>query len=116
MDRSAIRIVRFSAVLLLAACGQLAAKAGALRAGAGDLLNPLLLASMVCLVARALLWAAVLRHERLLFAYPVMALSYPLVLGLAWIAFGEPVTPFKVLSSTLIVGGILVMAVAETHP
>jgi len=110
-----LRLTLFAGVLVLAASGQLAAKAGALRAAAGDILNPLLALSLLCLVARGLLWLAVLRRERLVFAYPVMALAYPLVLLLARLVFDEPLTPGKGAGSLLIVAGVAVTALAEVR-
>jgi drug/metabolite transporter (DMT)-like permease len=115
VNRSLRRIVLFTAVLSLAAMGQLAAKAGALRAGAGDILNPLLALSLLCLLARALLWAVVLRRERLVFAYPVMALAYPMILVLAHLIFGETLTVGKAAGSLLVVAGVALMTVTEAR-
>ena len=115
MNRNLRRVSLFAAVLMLATLGQLAAKAGALRAGAGHLLNPLLLLSLCCLLARALLWAVVLRRERLVFAYPVMALSYPVILVLAHLVLGESLTPGRAAGSLLLVSGVVVMALAEAR-
>lgn len=115
MKRTVIRLALFGGVLGLAAAGQLAAKAGALRAGLGQVLNPLLALSLLCLLARGVLWVALLRRERLVFAYPVMALAYPLVLLLALPAFGEPLTPGKAAGSLLVVAGVAVMSLAEAR-
>lgn len=115
MNRNVTSVVLFAAALCLSAAGQLAAKAGALRAGAGDILNPLFALSLFCLLARGLVWTAVLRRERLVFAYPVMSLAYPLMLVLARFAFGEPVTAGKAAGSALVVAGVAVMALAEAR-
>jgi len=115
MKRTVIRAALFAAVLCLNAGGQLAAKGGVLRAGAGRILNPLLMVSLLCLAARSLLWLVVLRRERLLFAYPVMSLAYPLVLLLAHLAFGEAVSPGKAAGSLLVVAGVFVLALAEAR-
>ncbi|MBN1837621.1 MAG: hypothetical protein JW820_17320 [Spirochaetales bacterium] len=115
MNQIVLRLALFAGVLCLAAVGQLAAKAGALRAAAGDILNPLLALSLCCLFARGLLWLAVLRRERLVFAYPIMALAYPLVLVLARLAFGEPITVGKAAGSLLIVAGVGLAAVSEAR-
>ena len=115
MNQSLRRILLFTAVLSLAAMGQLAAKAGAGRAAAGDVLNLLLALSLLCLLARALLWAVVLRRERLVFAYPVMALAYPMILVLAHLFFGEALTAGKAAGSLLVVAGVALMAVAEAR-
>lgn len=115
MNRSLRRILLFTAVLSLAALGQLAAKAGAGRAAAGDVLNALLALSLLCLLARAVVWAVVLRTERLVFAYPVMALAYPMILVLAHLVFGEALTAGKAAGSLLVVAGVAIMAVAEAR-
>jgi drug/metabolite transporter (DMT)-like permease len=116
VNRTLRRIVLFSAVLPLAAMGQLAAKAGAVRAVSGNILNPLLVLSLLCLFARALLWAVVLRRERLVFAYPIMALAYPMILVLAHLIFGEALTVGKAAGSLLVVAGVALMTVAEARP
>ena len=115
MKRNSTRALLFAGVLILAVGGQLAAKAGALRAVAGDVLNPLLAVSLFCLFLRALLWTAVLRRERLVFAYPVMSLTYPLMLLLAGAVFGEPVTAAKIGGSLLVIAGVTVLAVSEVR-
>jgi len=109
------RIALFTAAVCLAAGGQLAAKEGALRAGAGALLNPFLVLSLFFLFARVLLWTALLRRERLVFAYPVMSLTYPLMLVLAFLVFGEPVTVGKIAGSPLVLGGVTLLAVSEAR-
>ena len=113
VNPKALRIALFGGVLALIAAGQLAAKAGALLAAAGRILNPLLVLSLLCLAARGVLWVAVLRRERLVFAYPVVALAYPLMLVLAHLLFGEPLTAGKAAGSLLIVAGVVVMSRAE---
>jgi len=114
VNRALARLLLFAGVLALAVAGQLTAKAGALRAAAGQVLNPLFAASLACLLARGLLWLAVLRRERLVFAYPVLALTYPLMLVLARLVFGEPLTAAKAAGSALVVAGVAAMSLAES--
>ena len=99
--------------LALSAGGQLAAKGGANAASGGSLLNPLLGLTLLFLAGRALVWAAVLRRERLVFAYPFMALSYPLVLFLSSAIYGEALTIARVAGSLLVVAGVSLISVAE---
>ncbi len=111
MEGWGARIIRFAAVLALAVSGQLAARAGALRAAASGVpLNLLLAVSVACLLGRGLLWVLVLRRERLVDAYPVLALAYPLVLALSALIFGEPLTAGKIAGSALVVSGVLLMS------
>jgi drug/metabolite transporter (DMT)-like permease len=112
-DRSR-RISSFAAVLALAVCGQLAAKAGASRALAGDIVNTLFLASLVCLGSRGVIWALILRRERLVFAYPIMTLVYPVVLVFSVLIFGESLTPGKAVGGALVLIGVAVLAAGES--
>jgi undecaprenyl phosphate-alpha-L-ara4N flippase subunit ArnE len=110
---AALRAARFGIVLILVCGGQIAARAGALRAAAGDVLNVFLLASYVALLARGLIWVAVLRGERLSIAYPVLALAYPLVLALSAWLFGEAVSAGKIAGTALIVAGVALVVAGE---
>ena len=115
VTRNVARALLFTAVLALAVSGQIAAKAGAIRAGAGNIVNPLLALSLLCLFTRAILWSALLRRERLVFAYPVMSLTYPLMLLLAFLVFDEPITAAKISGSVLVIAGVVVLAVSEAR-
>ena len=115
MRRRTARVLLFVGVLVLAVLGQLAAKAGALQASAGNIINVLLAASLLCLFARALLWTMLLRRERLIFAYPLMSLTYPLMLLFAHIVFEEPVTMGKVAGSFVVIAGVVTLSISESR-
>lgn len=100
-------------VLALLVMGQLAARAGAEQAAAGSLFNPFLLTSYGCLLLRGLLWVVVLRTRRLVYAYPILALTYPLILVLSALIFGEAVTPGRLMGSALIVIGVVLISHSE---
>ena len=99
--------------LALLVTGQLAGRAGAQQAAAGSLVNPFLLASYGCFLLRGLLWVVVLRTRHLVYAYPILALTYPLVLILSALVFGEAVTPGRVAGSALIVIGVSLISHSE---
>lgn len=115
MNGSIRRVALFCLVLILAIGGQLAAKTGALRAAAGDIINPLLALSLLCLFTRAIVWTMLLRRERLVFAYPVMSLTYPFLLLLGYVLFDEPVTAGKIAGSMLVVAGVVTLSVSEAR-
>ncbi|HVL56924.1 MAG TPA: hypothetical protein VM491_10490 [Burkholderiaceae bacterium] len=59
--------------------------------------------------AGALVWLKVLSIADLSWAYPMLALGYPLVVFSSFLFLGEPVTVQRVLGSALILAGVYVM-------
>ncbi len=59
--------------------------------------------------AGALVWLKVLSIADLSWAYPMLALGYPLVVFSAFVFLGEPVTLQRVIGSLMILGGVFVM-------
>jgi drug/metabolite transporter (DMT)-like permease len=77
--------------------------------------NPYYLATLACLAGHAVVWPLVLRRAPLAFAYGVMTLQYPLVLLLSRIVFDESVTLPNVAGTTLILGGVLLLSLANAR-
>lgn len=82
----------------------------------GQLMDPLILTAVFFLIVRGFLWAYVLKISSVSFAYPFISLSFVLILPLAYFAFDETVTVWKILGSLLIIIGILVNARSVTAP
>ena len=55
-------------------------------------------------------WLWVLSRVQLSFAYPVLALSFPLVVGLSAVLFGEMVTPTQWAGVGLVIVGVSFMS------
>ena len=74
------------------------------------LLTPAILAAFACGFLAALLWLNVLARLDLRLAYPIISLTFPLVLLASVLLFGEAVTWQKVAATGLIVAGLSIHA------
>lgn len=72
------------------------------------LLEPWMLTVAASVVVATVAWWAALREFELSFAYPFMALSFPLVLMFSALFFGESITPPKVIGLVLVAAGLIV--------
>lgn len=119
----------FKSVTLIFACiaigvtGQTLLKSGMTKIGRIDsiaLANPLpvlgkMASSPVILLAIALyvigtlLWLVVLSRENLSFAYPLLGLSYVLVVLVSKITLGEPITLMRLVGAATISLGVIII-------
>lgn len=119
----------FKSVALIFACiaigvtGQTLLKSGMTKIGRIDsiaLANPLpvlgkMASSPVILLAIALyvigtlLWLVVLSRENLSFAYPLLGLSYVLVVLVSKITLGEPITLMRLVGAATISLGVIII-------
>jgi drug/metabolite transporter (DMT)-like permease len=102
-------------VVLLFVSGQLFGKAGALRLDRGglDLITAVLVLSAYgCLVMRGVLWILVLKRLPLSVAYPCLSVVYVIVLFASVPAFGETLTPAKVVGTLLVLGGVAIVGLS----
>ncbi len=97
-------------LLKLSAAGQPPAEGFAwmLQIMASPWFQAAIVAEVVCFV----LWLTVLAELDLSRAFPLSAVSYVLVMAIAWLLFGERVYPLQIVGSGLILGGILCVATA----
>ncbi|MFQ5435741.1 MAG: hypothetical protein ACE5FD_12765 [Anaerolineae bacterium] len=58
----------------------------------------------------SVIWLWVLSRAQLSYAYPILALSFPLVVGLSAILFGEAISPLRWVGVALIVVGVSLLA------
>jgi multidrug transporter EmrE-like cation transporter len=56
------------------------------------------------------IWMTVLSELDLSAAFPLSAVSYVLIMGVAWLAFGEPITLLQIAGSLLILAGTWLIA------
>jgi drug/metabolite transporter (DMT)-like permease len=105
--------VLFSSVVLNA-LGQLLFKAARLAAPEASLFGILFQvetwAALIIYGLSAVSWLWVLSRAQLSFAYPVLALSFPLVVGFSSLIYGEPVTFLHWLGVGVICAGVALLA------
>lgn len=90
--------------LLLMVVGQIVTKIGS---GAGAIVNTYIMLGYAALMARGLAWIFVLKRLPITFAYPVMSVSFVLILPASYYFFNEPLTVYKAAGSLLIVAGVI---------
>jgi undecaprenyl phosphate-alpha-L-ara4N flippase subunit ArnE len=76
----------------------------------GILLRPETWAALVFYGLSAVSWLWVLARAQLSFAYPVLALSFPLVVAASAVIYGEPVSPLHWLGVGVIFLGVSLLA------
>ena len=74
------------------------------------LLNPWILSGLAAGLLAALCWMAAVSRTDLSYAYPFVSLTFPSVLLLSWLVFGESLTWPKAIGMSLIMVGIAVHA------
>lgn len=75
--------------------------------------SPWFMAAIIAETVCFLVWMTVLSELDLAKAFPLSAVSYVLIMGVAWVFFGEMVTPLQIIGSTLILSGIFCIATAS---
>ena len=70
--------------------------------------NVWILSGLAAAFVAALCWMAAMTRFELSYAYPLMSLSFVLVLGLSAAFFHEAITASKVIGIALIVAGIII--------
>jgi drug/metabolite transporter (DMT)-like permease len=99
---------------VLNACGQLLFKgARAVDPTApltAVLLSPITWGALILYALSSLLWLWSLSRTALSYAYPILALTFPIVVGLAAVIFDEAISPLRWLGVGLIVAGVSLLA------
>jgi drug/metabolite transporter (DMT)-like permease len=109
-----MQAARMSGFVLMLALGQVLFKRAAETAPplhgldglAGLAINPYIWGALVLYGIATLLWIFLLQRWPLSRAYPFVALRFLAVPALAWLLLGEPITPFFVAGTALVVAGI----------
>ena len=107
----------------LAVMGQLFMKVGMsnYQMGEIDLLNsipvflkimfrPLVFVGFVCFLASSFFWLLALSVVPLSFAYPMVSISYVLILFFSWFLFKEQVGPIRWLGAAIIIFGVYLIS------
>lgn len=105
-------------VVSLSSLGQILLKGGVstieLKGGFGSLLsfgidcvrNYAIVLGLVCYALGTFLWLMVLKLLDLSVAYPMISLTYPVVVFLSFLVFGEPVTLRQMIGIVAIIIGV----------
>jgi drug/metabolite transporter (DMT)-like permease len=72
-------------------------------------LQPLFVLAIGAFLGGIYFWIIALRRIDLSLAYPSVGLSYGFIAVIAWLVFGEALTPMRILGIALIVGGVSIM-------
>ncbi len=96
--------------------GQAFSKAGAAKIAAGEgLINIFLIAGYVLLIVRGVIWIFIISKVKLIFAYPMMSLTYVIVLAIAASVFNEVITVNNVIGAGFIIVGVTLLSFGEYH-
>lgn len=106
--------------IALGAFAQIAMKLGSSQVAAGGMslaaqllkyfTNIPILSGFVLYALSAVVWIFALSRVPLSIAYPMVALSYVLVVFLSWLLFHEPVSAMRILGLALIMVGVIIIA------
>ena len=100
--------------IALMTLGQTFAKVGAIKIAAGEgLINIFLIAGYVLLIVRGVIWILIISKVKLVLAYPLMSLTYVIVLVIAASVFNEVITLHNVIGSAFIIAGVTVLSLGE---
>lgn len=111
-------IVLILSSIIMGAVGQILLKVGANRLGSvsltiGGLLsiakNFYILIGLVLFGSSFLLWVKVLTRNDLSYVYPMVSLSYVIIIFASRFLFGEPFTTSKMIGIAAIVGGVFII-------
>ena len=113
-------------VLLLAVetLGQVSLKFAGTRVGAFELnrhsilvalSTPWLWLGLACYLGQFVIWMRILEKSRLSSAFPTSAIAFVAIMIASWAVFGDPMGWEKILGSTIIVAGILLLGGDAQH-
>lgn len=77
------------------------------------IINIFIISGYVLLVLRAAIWIWVVRKVKLSLAYPVLSITYVLILLISYYIFNEPLTIRKILGAVLIMAGVFLVGYGE---
>ncbi|HEV2474341.1 MAG TPA: hypothetical protein VGS41_16810 [Chthonomonadales bacterium] len=72
-------------------------------------LNPWIIAGLASAVIAAFAWILAMTRLPINVAYPMMSLTYPLVMGLSWVLLGETLSLWRIIGATFILAGVTLL-------
>lgn len=79
----------------------------------GIVLNPLIWLGFAGFIGGTIFWLGVISRAPLSLAYPILAMSYFVVVVEAWLFLGEAITLQKIIGVAVIVGGVIIVGLSE---
>ena len=68
---------------------------------------------LICEILSFVLWLKLLADTTISRAAPITAVAYFLILLMSWTVFREPIVPFQIVGSVLILAGVWLIATAS---
>jgi len=108
----------------LGAAGQIMLKAGLKQlpadAAVGAIIasiftNTRVFAGFVCYGLSSLIYLVAIKHLPLSLAYPMVALSYVLVVAASWKLFNEEIPPLRIAAIAVILAGVVMLAFSSEN-
>lgn len=101
--------------IVLLSLGQLLSKQGALTIEkTGQLVNVYLVAGYCLLLLRGFIWILILKKVSISLAYPMMSLTYVIILVFSYLIFNETITTYNIIGTALIITGIITLSLGGT--
>jgi drug/metabolite transporter (DMT)-like permease len=74
--------------------------------------NPFIWIGMIGFVGGSVFWLSVISRVPLSLAYPMLSLSYVIVVVESWIFLNEGLHPLRVIGSLVIIGGVVLVSLS----
>ena len=65
------------------------------------------------LILRGFVWVYILKKVKLSFAYPLMSVTFIIILAISYLLFDEDITFYNLLGCFFIIGGITFVSLGE---
>ncbi len=111
----AIGLGALGQIMLKSGLNDLAKDAGTLTVLASIFTNPRVFLGFVCYGLSSLVYLIAIKHLPLSYAYPMVALSYVLVVVASWKLFGETIPPLRIAALVVILIGVILLALSSTE-
>ncbi|MGA1825566.1 MAG: hypothetical protein ACMUIP_12980 [bacterium] len=79
------------------------------------LINAYITLGYTSLLLRGFVWILILKKIKLSFAYPLMSVTFILILGISYFFFNEEITFYNLLGCFLIMGGVAFIGLGEIN-
>ena len=102
--------------ILFVMVGQTLTKYGAQEIKRTDtIVNIYIILGYTMLLLRGFIWIFILKKIKLSFAYPLMSVTFILILAISYFIFDEDITFYNLLGSCLIIGGVVFISLGEIN-
>lgn len=111
-------LLAWTLLLAIETLGQVALKIAGTQAGVIEpdpasitaaLATPWLWVGLACYLGQFVVWMAILERSSLSAAFPTSAIVFVAIMVASWAVFGEPMGWQKILGSSIIIAGILLL-------